>query len=148
MTRVLVVDDDQKIAALVQDTLQDEGYMVECARDAAAALTHIAQRWPDVMLLDLRMPVMDGWSLLAACRLDPRGADLPVVVMSAALEERRAEDLGVAFLAKPFDLDNLLLLVQHALPGQPQSRRQCAPAELPLNSRTLRNRAPQPSIVA
>jgi CheY-like chemotaxis protein len=82
MTRVLVVEDETIIGKLVQEILQDEGYFVQSADNAAAAFGCIAQQWPDVMLLDVHMSAMDGWTFLRACRQDPRGADLRVVVMS------------------------------------------------------------------
>jgi len=115
MTRVLVVDDEPPIAELVQEILQEEGYLVEYAGSAAAAFGRIEQHWPDVMLLDLHMPTMDGWTFLRACRQDRRGADLRVVVMSGTQEEHRAEELGVAFLAKPFDINILLRTVHQVL---------------------------------
>jgi CheY-like chemotaxis protein len=118
MTRVLVVDDEPPIAELVQEILQEEGYLVESAGSAAAAFGRIEQHWPDVMLLDLHMPTMDGWTFLRACRQDRRGADLRVVVMSGAAEQHRAEEVGVAFLAKPFDISILLRTVHDVLlPG-------------------------------
>jgi CheY-like chemotaxis protein len=115
MTRVLIVDDERPIAELVQEILQDEGYLVEYAGSAAAAFGRIQQHWPDVMLLDLHMPTMDGWTFLRACRQDRCGADLRVVVMSGAQEEHRAAEMGMAFLAKPFDIDTLLRTVHHVL---------------------------------
>jgi CheY-like chemotaxis protein len=115
MTRVLVVDDERPIAELVQEILRDEGYLVECAGSAAAAFGRIEQHWPDVMLVDLHMPTMDGWTFLGACRQDRRGADVRFVVMSGAQEEHRAKELGVTFLAKPFDISILLRTVHHVL---------------------------------
>ena len=118
MTRVLVVDDERPIAELVQEILKEEGYLVEYAGSAAAAFGRIEQHWPDVMLLDLHMPTMDGWTFLCACRQDRRGADLRVVVMSGAAEQHRAEQLGVAFLAKPLDISILVRTVHDVLrPG-------------------------------
>jgi CheY-like chemotaxis protein len=121
MTRVLVVDDDQAVAELVQALLQEEGYLVDYAGSAVAAFSSMAQHWPDVMLLDLCMPVMDGWTLLRACRQDPRGAHLSVVVLSAAPAEQRAEEPEVAFVAKPFDLDALIGTVRDTLLGNKQA---------------------------
>jgi CheY-like chemotaxis protein len=126
MTRVLVVDDDRAIAKLVQDILQGEGYLVECAGSAVAAFSSVAEQCPDILLLDLSMPVMDGWwTLLRLYRQDPRLVHLPVVVMSAAVEEHRAEELGVAFVAKPFDLDTLLGTIRDTL--VPPPKQGCSP---------------------
>ena|SRR6266851_2656153 len=69
--------------------------------------------WPDVLLVDLCMPRMDGWTFISACRQDPRGTDLRVVLMSAALEGCRSVEQGVVFPPKPFDLADLLCTVKH-----------------------------------
>jgi CheY-like chemotaxis protein len=121
MTRILVVDDDQTVGQLLQDILRQEGYLVDYAASAVDAFGSMAGDWPDVMLLDLRMPVIDGWTLLRTCRQDLRGAQLRVVLMTAAQEQQRAEELGAAFVAKPFDLDVLLDTIRDAL-AQPQHR--------------------------
>jgi CheY-like chemotaxis protein len=86
----------------------------------------LVERRPDLLLLDLCMPVMGGWTLLRSCRQDPRLVHLPVVFMTAALEASRAQELGVAFVAKPFDLHTLLgtirdtLLLSHPSGVHPQ----------------------------
>src|SRR5258708_34525775 len=91
MSRVLIVDDEKIIAQFLQEVLQDEGYSVESADSAVAAFGCITRQWPDLILVDVHMPDMDGWTFLGACRQDPRGADLRAVVMSAAWEDHRAE---------------------------------------------------------
>jgi CheY-like chemotaxis protein len=108
---VLVVDDDPSILALVTDILLDEGYQVRTATNGAEALQHIDDHVPAVLVTDLTMPVMDGLSLVEACRARPLTADMPIVVLSA--ESRATCDsvstLGVqGLLTKPFDVGNLL----------------------------------------
>jgi CheY-like chemotaxis protein len=108
---VLVVDDDPSILALVTDILLDEGYQVRAATNGAEALQHIDDHVPAVLVTDLTMPVMDGLSLVEACRARPLTADMPIVVLSA--ESRATFDsvstLGVqGLLTKPFDVGNLL----------------------------------------
>ena len=112
MHNVLVVDDDPAIVGTVEGILEDEGYTVSTAANGNQALAEIEQHEPGLVLLDMRMPVLDGWGF--AAELKRRGWRLPIVVMTAAQDARRwATDIGAdGWLAKPFDLDNLLEIVQ------------------------------------
>lgn len=117
--RVLVVDDDKGIREFVRTVLADEGYDVTEATDGQEALDRVAQRRPDVILLDMRMPVMDGWEFARTYRERP-GPHAPIVIVTAALDVAKdAKDIGAdGFLAKPFQLDDLLQLVQqHSAPA-------------------------------
>lgn len=110
--RVLVVDDDPHIREVVGVALSDEGYEVLTAEHGAAALVRVASSQPDVILLDLRMPVMDGSEFARRYRQTP-GPHAPIVVLTAW---RDTEDDGnqveaEAFLAKPFRLGDLLSIV-------------------------------------
>jgi CheY-like chemotaxis protein len=121
LTRVLVVDDDAAIRSVVAELLEDDGYVVDTARDGVQALQRARDAPPAAILLDLMMPVLDGWGFVEACRQQRICLDVPVVVMSAAhgLSEltRRLQQLGVrAVLAKPFDAGALLALMQHYAP--------------------------------
>jgi CheY-like chemotaxis protein len=114
---VLVVDDDAAIRELVRQALEDEGCAVATAADGAAALAHLrraraAGEAPDVIVLDMRMPELDGWGFAAAYRRDP-APRAPVVIMTAATDARRwaAEVAADAYLPKPFDLDAFLAVV-------------------------------------
>jgi two-component system, chemotaxis family, chemotaxis protein CheY len=115
---VLVVDDEGSLRQLVARTLADEGYAVVEAPDGAAALTRVRETPPAVILLDLRMPVMDGWGFARAYRQEP-GPWAPVVVMTATVDAGRwAAEVGAdAYLAKPFDLDALLAVVGRLVGG-------------------------------
>ena len=108
---ILVVDDDPSILAVVAEMLDFEGYPVETAVDGAVALQAVERRRPSLVLLDMRMPVLDGWGF--ACTLDERGVRLPIVVMTAARDAKRwADEIGAAgYLAKPFELPDLLTVV-------------------------------------
>jgi CheY-like chemotaxis protein len=108
--RILVVDDQASIRETLAELLEIEGYRVETAPDGLAALRRLHQAKPDVMLVDLMMPGLDGWSLVRACRADPTLTDLSVIVMSARLDAAQSvAGLGVrACLTKPFELDELL----------------------------------------
>src|ERR671933_1253799 len=107
-TRVLVVDEDSTIRDVIALALSDAGYEVIEANDGAAALALVRQRPPDVILLDMRMPIMDGWEFAQAYRHLP-GPHAPVIVVTAASDpaERAAEIKADGYLAKPFQLDDL-----------------------------------------
>jgi CheY-like chemotaxis protein len=107
MTRVLVVDDDHLLAGLLREALQDEGYCVHTAGCAAQAYVSIVAHWPDVMVLDVHLPGMDGWTFVDTCRQNPWGVALPVVMMAAPRRRRVPMAPNLAFLPKPFDLDAL-----------------------------------------
>ena len=111
--RVLVVEDDDAIRSLLEVALADEGYEVRTAEHGSAALKILDVWRPELILLDLMMPVLDGWAFRARQVADASLATIPVIVLSAAYQaSRQAEILAVAaVLAKPFDLDDLLASV-------------------------------------
>lgn len=112
MGPVLIIDDDESIREFVSVALADEGYAVRTATDGAAALEVLRRERPSVILLDMRMPVMDGWQFSREYRRWP-GPHVPIVVVTAARDAAvRAADIHAdGFLAKPFDLDELLTIV-------------------------------------
>jgi CheY-like chemotaxis protein len=134
--RILIVEDDPALRATMSDLLEDEGYEVECAANGAEALARLdASAAPGLILLDLAMPVMDGWSFRAAQRRDARLAAIPTIVVSASFEPGRGavEDLAAeAFLPKPFDLDQLMRTVHRVCerPGGRATPRRQAQAAL------------------
>lgn len=115
--RVLVIDDEPDIRATVSAMLEIEGYDVDEAANGADALHAIEARPPDLILLDMRMPVLDGWGF--ASELRRRGHRTPIVVMTAARDAAHwaAEVAAAAFVAKPFGLDDLITAVERARPA-------------------------------
>jgi two-component system, chemotaxis family, chemotaxis protein CheY len=112
---ILVVEDDPDILEAVSDVLLGEGYRVARARHGREALDRVAAEPPDLILLDLMMPVMDGLAFARALRADGRQPPIPVVVISADGNAEHAAGVGArAFLAKPFDLEALLAAVRGA----------------------------------
>ncbi len=109
---VLVVDDDTSILDTVTAILSSEGYEVVSASSGQEALAAVARKQPLVILLDMRMPIMDGWAVARALR--SQGISVPIVVMTAADSAKRwADEVGAeGFLAKPFGLDDLLAVVE------------------------------------
>ena len=111
--RVLVVDDDEQLRYVLRETMTEDGYEVEAASNGREALA-IIQRWqPDLIVLDLMMPVMDGETFRQEQQRLGLAEQVPVVVLSAAREMRGiAERVGAAAsVPKPFDLDDLLATV-------------------------------------
>lgn len=110
--RVLVVDDDEGIRELITSALAEEGYDVTAATDGVEALDIVRRCDPAMILLDMRMPVMDGRQFARAYRAQP-GPHAPIVICTAALDaEEDARAIGAAgFIGKPFRLDDLLAAV-------------------------------------
>jgi two-component system chemotaxis response regulator CheY len=108
--RVLVVDDDEAIRDLLDDVLELEGYESRTAADGEAALAAAVDWTPDLIVLDLMMPKMDGWQFREAQRALPHLRDVPVLVVSASQRVHDAHhELGAAaVVAKPFDLESLI----------------------------------------
>lgn len=113
---VLVVDDEPQVVWVLEFSLQSEGYLTYTARDGLEALDQIALHHPSVMVLDVMMPRMDGWSVLAEiAKLPPE--ERPRVVMVTALssvrDRAKAAELGAdAFVPKPFGIDELLEVIR------------------------------------
>ena len=116
---VLVVDDDPGILEVVAEVLTFEGYPVETATNGAQALTALQQATPCAVILDMNMPVLDGWGF--AAELKQRGLELPILVMTAAQSAQRCcEQLGAAgYLGKPFNILDLLAAVEQVC-GPPE----------------------------
>ncbi len=110
---ILLVDDDESILSTVEFLLTDEGYTVIAAANGKEALKHIASQTPSLILLDMKMPIMDGWAFAQAYRESP-GPHAPIVVMTAAHDshKRAAEINADDVIAKPFDVNHLLDLVR------------------------------------
>jgi DNA-binding response OmpR family regulator len=109
--RVLVVDDDPEIVDAVGEALQDDGYRVETATDGAAALKSVLEAPPDLIVLDVRMPDLNGWEFCEIVRRQSHTRDVPVLFLTACNEVRdqiTAMQVGGSdHLPKPFRLEEL-----------------------------------------
>ena len=115
--RVLVVDDEPGLRRLLTDLFSQEGYGVSAASDGAQALERLSEFQPDVVILDLTMPVMGGFTFAEKCHRMDGYSDLPIVAVSAVHDmdgvEQRLANVGVhRCLAKPFEVAELLAVVE------------------------------------
>lgn len=105
---IMVVDDDADQRELLSATLTAMGYEVGCAENGQVALDLMEERMPDLVLLDLRMPVMSGWAVLEALKNMPRARNVPILIISGYGYEWEAELVGAAgYISKPIDIDFL-----------------------------------------
>ena len=119
--RVLVADDDPCILSLVKTVLEIEGFSVLSASNGREALREVEDHRPDVVLLDVMMPVMDGVTCCKELRKNPETATTPIVIMSAALNLAELKETGAdGFIAKPFDNDELVSLLMNRIQERKQ----------------------------
>jgi CheY-like chemotaxis protein len=115
----MIVEDEPAIRGLVSRTLEDEKYRVETAADGIEALENVREQQPDAIILDLALPVVDGWAVIDALDADDRHGKIPVIVVSARQRYANVGERGVhAFLSKPFELDTLLAVLEDLLPAE------------------------------
>jgi CheY-like chemotaxis protein len=112
--KVLVCDDDEGILDMVSFVLEDSGFEVIPESNSLNVYNLIEKEKPDLLLLDLWMPVLSGDQVLKILRSNPKTKYLPVIVISASTEGQKiAQEAGAsAFIAKPFDIDQLINRVE------------------------------------
>jgi len=110
--RILLIEDDAGIRDTLAEILACEGYQVDEARDGAEGLARVGAGRPDLIVLDLVMPVMNGQQFLARLRADAATRDIPVVLMTGSPGSARALSDVAAVLPKPFGLDRLMEAVR------------------------------------
>jgi CheY-like chemotaxis protein len=110
---VLIVEDDPDLSEMIEQLLLLEGYQARRVGNGLEALEYLSQgNTADVILLDLMMPIMDGWEFRRRQQANPTISHVPVIVLSALEPTRRTEVSAVAFLRKPLDFDRLLELIR------------------------------------
>ncbi len=117
---VLVVDDEKDIAEIVSELLQGEGYRTAEAHDGRQALEALRRQRPDGVVMDIKMPVLDGLEVIRRARADPALASLPIVVLTATrvveeLEEEFRQLKVRHWITKPFEPEELVRTVAEAL---------------------------------
>lgn len=111
--KILLVDDERDIVEVTKMRLRSKGFEVECAYDGLDAMNKVREAKPDVVLLDLFMPVMHGFEVCKKLKEDPKTKAIPVILFSAGLCKdscpKEAKDVGAAdFVPKPFDVEELV----------------------------------------
>src|SRR3954447_5401280 len=116
MSRVLIIEDEPVLARLLQLLVEVEGYETIVADDGIRGFAAAQRQAPDAILMDLMMPVMDGYGTLEALRTDERTADIPVVVLSAIASDTARQGCivsgAVAIARKPFGNEHLLAVLE------------------------------------
>lgn len=118
MPRILVVDDTPSLIDVIRKCLEEEGYHVRTCLESRHAVRIAQEDHPDVIMLDVVMPQVSGWEVLASLRADPAFARTPVIVCTAyvseamgRLAELKGPDQHLGLLPKPFDLEELIEVV-------------------------------------
>jgi two-component system response regulator VicR len=128
MKRILVVEDNAELAKLLELILRRVGYEISLAEDGQEALTRFAEDHPDLVLLDIMLPHMDGYEVATHIRGDLH-SDVPVIMLSSLdtpLDMQRSRAAGATtHIAKPFNKDELLALIAQYL-GEPPAGQQAA----------------------
>ncbi|MBF0226012.1 MAG: response regulator [Desulfobacterales bacterium] len=118
LNMILVIDDDQKAREMVTRILTKEKFKVASAGNGEEGLKLAQEIHPDVIILDILMPGMDGWAVLAALKANPELADIPVVMLSVLDEENIGFALGASdYLTKPVDRDRLFFVLKKFFPS-------------------------------
>jgi len=121
--RILLAEDDPQIARLVSFKLEKEGYEVACAEDGEKALVAIKDGHFDLILLDIMMPVIDGFQILERLKGDPALRDIPVIMLTAKGQEQdilAGQAIGADdYIVKPFNLSELVERVRRAIESAP-----------------------------
>lgn len=119
---ILVVDDDEDFRETLAEVLAEAGYPVQQAANGELALQKVAEEAPGIVLLDLKMPILDGWGVMERMRADARSAAVPILILSAYGFEWEAELLGAqGYVPKSVGMDEILERVRRAA-GDPPMR--------------------------
>jgi two-component system, OmpR family, copper resistance phosphate regulon response regulator CusR len=113
MNRILIVEDELRIASFLEKGLRKNGFHTAIATDGEQALEMVADNPYDLLLLDIGLPIKDGWTVLAELR--QQGENLPVIIVSAKEEEKKSH-LANDYVKKPFSFEELLQRIRNYLP--------------------------------
>ena len=116
MKTVLIVEDEVNIARILEHNLDRAGFGVEIAGDGEAALERVRAKRPDLIILDLLMPRLDGWAVAQQLKADPSTARIPILMLSIVADRERGLAAGAAaYMTKPFAMHDLVERVQGLL---------------------------------
>ena len=130
MPKILVVDDEEHIVMILKDSLEFSGFQVVTALDGQEALEVVAKENPELVVLDIGMPKMDGWEVCRRLKSDEKTKDIPVIILTAyaqTSDQKKGAQLGAdRFITKPCDLTYLVEEINTLL-----SKRKTTPAKKP-----------------
>lgn len=114
MAKILIVDDDEQVTALLKKLLSNQGYNATALNQSSKAIQTAKLIHPDLFILDLMMPQPDGFQLCKMLRADPQFTDTPILIITAMdISNAKATAFGANdYLAKPFDLDDLTTKIE------------------------------------
>jgi len=119
MAKILVVDDEEHILMILKDSLEFSGFQIVTATNGEEALESVAKEKPDLLVLDIGMPKMDGWEVCRRLKGDPHTKALPIIILTAyaqTSDQRKGADLGAdRFITKPCDLTYLVEEINNLL---------------------------------
>ena len=126
MAHIMVVNDSVEFLQLMEELLTDEGYQVSIIESGAGTRAAAKRLRPDLLILDVRLPDMNGFEVLNLLQLDPDTASIPVLLCTAAAHDVQAQEpvlrqRGIPVLFKPFDLDDLLRTIRRILGEETES---------------------------
>jgi CheY-like chemotaxis protein len=116
--KVLVVDDDPVVIRLVKELLKTQGYAVETAKDGIDAMLMVQKNKPDLIILDIMMPELNGYDVLKTLKFQEEYKKIPIILLTAReqeLDKRISQMMGIDYLQKPLDRELFLNKVQQAV---------------------------------
>jgi chemosensory pili system protein ChpA (sensor histidine kinase/response regulator) len=116
--KILVVDDDKAVTTLLDSVLSDKGYKVSVASDGLDAMVQVRKDTPDLIILDVMMPEVNGYDVCSNLKFDERFKHIPIIVSTSReqeLDPRISQLMGIMYMQKPLDTKALLEKIQSAL---------------------------------
>ena len=124
MAKVLVVDDEEHIVMILKDSLEFSGFQVVTAYDGLEALERVEKDKPELIVLDIGMPKLDGWEVCRRLKADPKTKHIPIIILTAyaqTSDQRKGTQLGAdRFISKPCDLTYLVEEINTLLANKPK----------------------------
>jgi len=119
MSKILLIDDSSVNNFLLESILEDKGHDISATNDPEEGVEMVKQIMPDLILLDVMMPIMDGFDVLSKIREDQTTKDIPVIMVTADLSfasKKRATEIGISdYILKPVDIDDVCEKVESVL---------------------------------
>ena len=117
--KILIADDEEDVKVVIQLFLESKGYEISTAFDGLDTIDRVKEEKPDLIILDIMMPIIDGFEVCKRLKADPESADIPIVMLSAASESESRQkgiDAGaVDYIVKPFEPDQLESVIRGIL---------------------------------